>query len=124
MKSDYIVAGILVGAMVVGLGAYSVRSGDQYCPKPKELSPRSPINTAPVERRSTSEEGASSGSRRSVHPTQTSGYHSATGGRGQRLLDSIVIASTVEFGWRWPPRDGSGGNATHKIYRSMSRGSR
>jgi hypothetical protein len=31
MKSDYIVAGILVGAMVVGLGAYSVRPGGEYC---------------------------------------------------------------------------------------------
>ena len=34
MKSDYIVAGILVGAMVVGLGAYSVRPGSEYCPNP------------------------------------------------------------------------------------------
>jgi hypothetical protein len=38
MKSDYIVAGILVGAMVVGLGAYSVRSGDEYCPSPSAAS--------------------------------------------------------------------------------------
>jgi hypothetical protein len=38
MKSDYIVAGILAGAMVVGLGAYSVRSGDQYCPSPSAAS--------------------------------------------------------------------------------------
>jgi hypothetical protein len=38
MKSDYIVAGILVGAMVVGLGAYSVRPGDDYCPNPSAAS--------------------------------------------------------------------------------------
>jgi hypothetical protein len=38
MKRDYIVAGILVGAMVVGLGAYSVRSGDEYCPSPSATS--------------------------------------------------------------------------------------
>ena len=38
MKSDYFVAGILAGAMVVGLGAYSVRSGDQYCPSPSAAS--------------------------------------------------------------------------------------
>jgi hypothetical protein len=38
MKSDYIVAGILVGAMVVGLRAYSVRSGDEYCPSPSATS--------------------------------------------------------------------------------------
>jgi hypothetical protein len=38
MKSDYIVGGILVGAMVVGLGAYSVRQGDQYCPSPSAAS--------------------------------------------------------------------------------------
>jgi hypothetical protein len=38
MKSDYMVAGILVGAMVVGLGAYSVRSGDQYRPTPSAAS--------------------------------------------------------------------------------------
>jgi hypothetical protein len=34
MNSDYIVAGILFGAMVVGLGAYSARSGSEYCPNP------------------------------------------------------------------------------------------
>jgi len=34
MKNDYIVAGILFSAMVVGLGAYSVRSGSEYCPNP------------------------------------------------------------------------------------------
>jgi hypothetical protein len=38
MKSDYIFAGILVGAMVVGLGAYSVRPGDAYCPSPSAAS--------------------------------------------------------------------------------------
>jgi hypothetical protein len=38
MNSDYIVAGILFGAMVVGLGAYSVRSGDEYCPSPSAAS--------------------------------------------------------------------------------------
>jgi hypothetical protein len=38
MKSDYLVAAILVGAMVVGLGAYSVRSGDEYCPSPSAAS--------------------------------------------------------------------------------------
>jgi hypothetical protein len=38
MKSDYFVAAILVGAMVVGLGAYSVRSGDEYCPSPSAAS--------------------------------------------------------------------------------------
>jgi hypothetical protein len=38
MKSDYIVAAISVGAMVVGLGAYSVRSGDEYCPSPSAAS--------------------------------------------------------------------------------------
>ena len=38
MKSDYIVAGILAGAMVVGLGAYSVQSSDQYCPSPSAAS--------------------------------------------------------------------------------------
>jgi hypothetical protein len=39
MKSDYLVAAILVGAMVVGLGAYSVRSGDEYyCPGPSAAS--------------------------------------------------------------------------------------
>jgi hypothetical protein len=34
MNSDYIIAGILFGAMVVGLGAYSVRSGSEFCPNP------------------------------------------------------------------------------------------
>jgi hypothetical protein len=38
MKSDYIVAGILVGAMVVGLGAYSAHPGDEYCPSPSAAS--------------------------------------------------------------------------------------
>jgi hypothetical protein len=38
MNSDNIVAGILFGAMVVGLGAYSVRSGDEYCPSPSAAS--------------------------------------------------------------------------------------
>ena len=38
MKSDYIVAGILVGTMVVGLGAFVGRSGDQYCPSPSAAS--------------------------------------------------------------------------------------
>jgi hypothetical protein len=38
MKSDYIVGGILVGAMIVGLGAYSVRPGDEYCPSPSAAS--------------------------------------------------------------------------------------
>jgi hypothetical protein len=38
MKSDYIVAGILVGAMIVGLRAYSVRPGDEYCPSPSAAS--------------------------------------------------------------------------------------
>jgi hypothetical protein len=38
MKSDYVVAGILVAAMVVGLGAYSVHPGDQYCPSPSAAS--------------------------------------------------------------------------------------
>jgi hypothetical protein len=38
MKSDYIVAGILVGAMVVGLRAYSVRPSDEYCPSPSATS--------------------------------------------------------------------------------------
>jgi hypothetical protein len=38
MKSDYLVAAILVVAMVVGLGAYSVRSGDEYCPSPSAAS--------------------------------------------------------------------------------------
>jgi hypothetical protein len=38
MKSDYIVAGILFGAMVVGLGAYSVRPSDEYCPSPSAVS--------------------------------------------------------------------------------------
>jgi hypothetical protein len=38
MKSDYIVTGILVGAMAIGLGAYSVRSGDEYCPTPSAAS--------------------------------------------------------------------------------------
>jgi hypothetical protein len=38
MKSDYIVAGILVGAMVVGFGAYLVHPGDEYCPGPSAAS--------------------------------------------------------------------------------------
>jgi len=38
MKSDYVVAGILVGAMVVGLGAYSVHPGGEYCPSPSAAS--------------------------------------------------------------------------------------
>ena len=38
MKSDYIVGGILVGAMIVGLGAYSVHPGDEYCPSPSAAS--------------------------------------------------------------------------------------
>jgi len=38
MKSDYVVAGILVAAMVVGLGAYSVHPGDEYCPNPSAAS--------------------------------------------------------------------------------------
>ena len=38
MKGDHLVAAILVGAMVVGLGAYSVRSGDEYCPSPSAAS--------------------------------------------------------------------------------------
>jgi hypothetical protein len=38
MKSDYVVAGILVAAMVVGLGAYSVHRGDEYCPSPSAAS--------------------------------------------------------------------------------------
>ena len=38
MKSDYIVAGILVSAMIVGLRAYSVRPGDEYCPSPSAAS--------------------------------------------------------------------------------------
>jgi hypothetical protein len=38
MKSDHLGAAILVGAMVVGLGAYSVRSGDEYCPSPSAAS--------------------------------------------------------------------------------------
>jgi hypothetical protein len=38
MKSDYVVAGILVGAMVVGLGAYSAHPGDEYCPNPSAAS--------------------------------------------------------------------------------------
>ena len=38
MKSDYIVAGILVGAMVVGLGAYSAHPGGAYCPSPSAAS--------------------------------------------------------------------------------------
>jgi hypothetical protein len=38
MKSDYVVAGILVGAMVVGLGAYSAHPGDEYCPSPSAAS--------------------------------------------------------------------------------------
>jgi hypothetical protein len=38
MKGDYVVAGILVGAMVVGLGAYSAHPGDEYCPNPSAAS--------------------------------------------------------------------------------------
>jgi hypothetical protein len=38
MKSDYVVAGILAGAMVVGLGAYSTHPGDEYCPSPSAAS--------------------------------------------------------------------------------------
>jgi hypothetical protein len=38
MKSDYVVAGILVGAMAVGLGAYSVHRGEEYCPSPSAAS--------------------------------------------------------------------------------------
>jgi hypothetical protein len=38
MKSNYVVAGILVGAMVVGLGAYSAHPGDEYCPSPSAAS--------------------------------------------------------------------------------------
>jgi hypothetical protein len=38
MKSDYIVAGILAGAMVVGVGAYAARPGGKYCPRPSAAS--------------------------------------------------------------------------------------
>jgi hypothetical protein len=38
MKSDHVVAGILVGAMVVGLGAYSAHPADEYCPSPSAAS--------------------------------------------------------------------------------------
>jgi hypothetical protein len=38
MKSDYVVAGILAGAMVVGLGAYLAHPGDEYCPSPSAAS--------------------------------------------------------------------------------------
>jgi hypothetical protein len=38
MTSNYIVAGILVGAVVVGLGAHSVHPGGQYCPRPSAAS--------------------------------------------------------------------------------------
>jgi hypothetical protein len=38
MKSDYVVAGILAVAMVVGLGAYSVQPGGEYCPGPSAAS--------------------------------------------------------------------------------------
>jgi hypothetical protein len=32
MKSDYVAAALLVGAVAIGLGAKSIRSGDEYCP--------------------------------------------------------------------------------------------
>jgi hypothetical protein len=38
MKSDHVFAGILAGAMVAGLGAYWVRPGDEYCPRPSAAS--------------------------------------------------------------------------------------
>jgi hypothetical protein len=38
MKSNYILAAILVGATVVGLADYSVRSGEEYCPSPSAAS--------------------------------------------------------------------------------------
>jgi hypothetical protein len=38
MKSDYVVAAVLVGAMAISLGAYSVHSDDEYCPSPSAAS--------------------------------------------------------------------------------------
>jgi hypothetical protein len=38
MKSDYVAAGLLVGAVAIGLGAKSIRSGDEYCPAPSAAS--------------------------------------------------------------------------------------
>jgi hypothetical protein len=38
MANNYIVAGILVGAVVVGLGAHSVHPGGEYCPRPSAAS--------------------------------------------------------------------------------------
>ena len=37
-KSDHFVAAVLVGAIIIGLGAYSVDSGDAYCPSPSAAS--------------------------------------------------------------------------------------
>lgn len=38
MKSDYVAAALLVGAVAVGLGAKSIRPGDEYCPAPSAAS--------------------------------------------------------------------------------------
>jgi hypothetical protein len=38
MKSDYLVAALLVGAVAIGLGANSVHSSDKYCPNPSAAS--------------------------------------------------------------------------------------
>jgi hypothetical protein len=38
MKSDYIVAGILVGAIIAGIGAIAVRPSNEYCPSPSAAS--------------------------------------------------------------------------------------
>jgi hypothetical protein len=38
MKSDYLVAALLVGAVAIGLGANSVYSSNKYCPKPSAAS--------------------------------------------------------------------------------------
>ena len=38
MKSDYLVAALLAGAVAIGLGANSVHSSDKYCPNPSAAS--------------------------------------------------------------------------------------
>jgi hypothetical protein len=38
MKSDYLVAALLAGAVAIGLGAISVHSSSTYCPNPSAAS--------------------------------------------------------------------------------------
>jgi hypothetical protein len=38
MTSNYIVSGVLVGSVIVGLGAYSAHPDGEYCPRPSAAS--------------------------------------------------------------------------------------